>query len=224
MESSSPPPKRVRIPERVFISYSRKDAEWLDRLRAQLALLIDSGTVDLWYDTGEIEPGDIFNRSIEEAIDTSSAAVLLVSADFQASDFIKKNELPRLLRRADAGELRLFWVPVGHCPLADKLGETYHTVGHPSRPLETCDRGEVNKVLADLARKLEQHVTDIHQQAEAAAKAERDRIAREEAERKRKEAEGSGSGQGAGRGRTAEGGGGADADCSGRSGTKAAGS
>lgn len=175
-----------RIPERVFVSYSRKDQEWLERLRVQLAPLIQSGVVQLWYDRGEIEPGDAFNRSIAEAIDSCSAAVLLVSADFQASEFIQANELPRLLRQADAGELRLFWVPVGHCVLADKLGTTYHTVGSPSRPLEGCDRAEVNRVLADLTRKLEQHVLEVRQRAEAArqaaARAEGERRAHEEAE------------------------------------------
>ena len=174
-----------RIPERVFISYSRKDQQWLERLQVQLAPLTSEGKVDLWFDTGEIEPGDQFLRNIEEGIDTASAAVLLVSADFQASDFIRANELPRLRRYADAGELRLFWVPVGHCLLADQLGGIYHTVGNPEQPLEDCSPGETNKVLTDLARSLDQHVSEARRKAREAREAELARKAEEEARKKR---------------------------------------
>ncbi|MDF1754197.1 MAG: SUMF1/EgtB/PvdO family nonheme iron enzyme [Verrucomicrobiales bacterium] len=181
-----------RVPERVFISYSRQDIDWLKRLKLQLAPLEDENIVDLWYDSGELEPGDVFRESINTAIESSSAAVLLVSADFQASEFIKNNELPKLRYHADRKELRLFWIPVGHCILTDQLGDAYHTVGNPSKPLEACTKGEVNEVLADLTRSLKNHVLAQRKTLERLEKereeALKEQKAKEEKQRREKEA------------------------------------
>jgi nucleoside 2-deoxyribosyltransferase len=51
----------------VFVSYSHKDAAFLDRLRVHLRPLEKQGLMDIWDDT-KIEAGDQWKAAIEEAL------------------------------------------------------------------------------------------------------------------------------------------------------------
>ena len=90
---------------KVFISYSHVDQEWLERLKRHLKPLVREG-LDCWDDT-HIRPGDDWKQEIRNALDTAQVAVLLISADFFASDFIDENELPPLLDAAKAKGVRI---------------------------------------------------------------------------------------------------------------------
>jgi TIR domain len=79
----APSPTRTKV----FISYSHKDQEWLYRLQTHLKPLVREG-LDCWDDT-HIRPGDDWKQEIQNALDTAQIAVLLISANFFASDFIE---------------------------------------------------------------------------------------------------------------------------------------
>lgn len=103
---------------RVFVSYSHRDAEMAARFVQHLR---GFGDVDVWSD-GRIASGDDWREQIREAVDTSSVAVLLLTVEFLASDFVRRTELPWLFARRDAGELRIVPVVVESCAWREVFG------------------------------------------------------------------------------------------------------
>jgi hypothetical protein len=96
-------------PFHVFYSYSHVDRRRLDRLRTHLALLRRHGLITEWYDR-EIEAGDDWRDEIERELEAADVILLLVSADFLASDFAYEEEMLRAVQRAERGEAILIAV------------------------------------------------------------------------------------------------------------------
>lgn len=100
-----------RHPARVFISYCRCDRRWMQKLRTHLKSMTDGLQIVAWDDT-EIRPGDEWKERIGEEIRTADVAILLVSADYLASDFIRTRELPLISQAARDRDLKVLPVLV----------------------------------------------------------------------------------------------------------------
>jgi hypothetical protein len=140
---------------KVFISYSHADKDWLDRLKRHLKPLVREGNLDCWDDT-HIQAGDDWKQEIQNALDTAQVAVLLISADFFASDFIDETELPPLLEAAKAKGVRILPVILSASRFArsPELARI-QAVNPPSRPLNDMLPAEQEKVLDHLAHTIE---------------------------------------------------------------------
>ena len=101
-------------PLKIFISYSHKDKAFKDELVTMLAGLQRRGIVDTWQDR-RIEPGDEWNKSIQDAMNECDLALLLVSPDYIASPFIQEEEQPKLLQRLQEMQLRVIPIIVRPC-------------------------------------------------------------------------------------------------------------
>lgn len=100
---------------KVFISYSHKDEAWKERLQTQLAVLEMEGLLSVWEDR-QIALGDSWYPEIETALNTADVAILLVSADFLTSRFIRGEEIPRLLERREQEGIRVIPLILKPCP------------------------------------------------------------------------------------------------------------
>ena len=122
-KSSHPRNKNV-----IFISYSHEDREWMDRLAGHLAVLQSQNLLTLWADR-RIGAGSEWEREIKEAIEQSSVAILLITANFLRSKFIMGVEIPRLLQRREREGVEI--IP-GHCQAllleACRMAEPYEHV------------------------------------------------------------------------------------------------
>jgi hypothetical protein len=87
------------IRDKVFISYSHKDQEWLAQLQTMMKPLVRSGAVLPWADT-MTRTGADWHEEIQTALTTAKVGVMLVSSNCLASDFIADVELPALLTAA----------------------------------------------------------------------------------------------------------------------------
>jgi hypothetical protein len=82
----------------VFISYSHKDEEWKNRVIVHLKVIESVCNINIWDDR-KIEVGDDWLPEIEKQLNLASISILLISADFLSSNFIKRKEIPNILKR-----------------------------------------------------------------------------------------------------------------------------
>src|SRR5262249_25886520 len=90
----------------VFISYSQKDRDWWDKLAAHLSTMRRRGHIAHWFD-GDIAPGTEWRKQILAHLNSAPIILLLISADFMASEFCSSIELTRAIERHDADEARV---------------------------------------------------------------------------------------------------------------------
>jgi AbiTii/TIR domain len=100
--------------DKVFISYSHKDARFCEELKTHLRPLERAGRVSTWSDK-QIEAGTQWLQEITTALSKTKVAVMLVTKDFLASDFIHEYELGPLLKTAKQSGVRILWVLVRAC-------------------------------------------------------------------------------------------------------------
>ena len=139
----APRPARTRV----FVSYSHADEKWLEMLQVHLAPLERSGNVVRWDDK-KISPGQEWRKEIENAIRSAKVAVLLISANFIASEFIAKNELPPLMKAAKQDGTVILPVIISPCVMGS-LSE-FQAVNSPSKPLVDLSRGDRDRVWVKL--------------------------------------------------------------------------
>ncbi|HEV7397240.1 MAG TPA: TIR domain-containing protein [Pyrinomonadaceae bacterium] len=145
----------------VFISYSHQDAEWLARLRIHLRPLEREEKVEIWDDT-KITTGTEWNEEIRKALSLTKVAVLLISADFLASDFIAADELPPLLLAAKEDGAKI--LPLILSPsrfLQTRNLAQFQAANDPAKPLIGLTKAEQENILVRLSIDIEGYLKGL---------------------------------------------------------------
>lgn len=101
--------------DKIFISYSHKDEEWKDRLVTHLKVLELEGYYQVWEDR-QIEIGNNWLPEIETALNEVGVVIMMISAEFLVSDFIRSTEVPKIMERREREGIWVIPVIVKPCP------------------------------------------------------------------------------------------------------------
>ena len=145
----------------VFFSYAHEDEVLRDELAKHLKLLERQGVITAWYDR-EITAGTEWEGQIDAHLESAKVILLLVSADFLASDYCYDVELKRAMERHEAKEARV--IPVilrevdwkgasfGQLQALPKNAEPVTNWSNPDQAFADIARG-IRRAVEELTRK-----------------------------------------------------------------------
>lgn len=156
--SRIPVANAAAAPIEVFVCYAHEDEAHRVALAKHLSALEDEGLIKLWHDrrvlSGREWPGEI-----DAAMARARVVLLLVSADFLASEFIRRVELPQALKRHASGAACVVpivlrscdWEPtaLGRLQALPADGAPVVESAHPDQRFNAVTKG-----LRDLVRRL----------------------------------------------------------------------
>ncbi|MFL6262686.1 MAG: TIR domain-containing protein [Thermoanaerobaculia bacterium] len=131
--ATEPKPTEEPMRDQVFISYSHRDKKLMNELLTHLKPYVRSG-ITVWSDQ-QIASGSKWFDEIKAALAKTSVAVLLVSPDFLASDFIHEHELGPFLKEAKARGVRILWVPIYASSYEETDLKHLQAVSPPNEPI-----------------------------------------------------------------------------------------
>jgi TIR domain-containing protein len=97
-----------------FISYSHRDEVFRQELETHLAPLQRQGLLSVWHDR-RITAGDPLDEAISENLESADLILMLISADFVASEYCYAREMTRALERHEAKAARAISVICRPC-------------------------------------------------------------------------------------------------------------
>ena len=151
--------KETKERKKLFICYSHADNLYFKRIMIHLRPLLGNGSIEIWSDT-QIEPGDKWNSEIENALKETRVAILIVSADFIASEYITQKELPALIKASATGGARI--IPVFLKPANLNKFENitqYQGLTSPSTVITDLPENEQEKLFVKLSQTIEEIYT-----------------------------------------------------------------
>ena len=107
------------------------------------------------WDDQQIEPSDDWFAEIERELNQADVAIMLISADFLTSRFIRAEEIPTLLRRREQAGMKL--IPLIVRPCAWQKVSWLSAIqggGKDNKPLSKLDKNKREEALTELTEKI----------------------------------------------------------------------
>jgi hypothetical protein len=142
----------------VFCSYAHQDEAFVHALKAHLSSLLRQRAISFWYDR-LLPPGADWACEIDEQLNRASLILLLISADFLASDYCYGVEMARALARHTAREARIVPVLVRAVDWQDEPVADLQALPAGARPIASWENRD--EALADVARGLRQVIAEL---------------------------------------------------------------
>jgi hypothetical protein len=147
----------ARRVNQIFVSYSHKDVEWLERLKVMMAPYLHAAEseLDLWDDT-RLSAGQQWDAEIKGALAKAGVAVALVSADFLGSAYVMEKELPAIVKAAKEGGASLLWVYISAAGWEETPLKDFQATHDTKIPLDGRPKHEQNEILKSVAQQIKQ--------------------------------------------------------------------
>jgi len=129
-------------PVELFFSYSHKDEELRDQLATHLSTMKRRGVIRDWHDR-RIIAGQEWDKKIDERMNRAAVILLLISADFLASDYCYDVEVTNAMRRHDAGDAVVIPVILRPCDWKDAPFGKLQALPKDAKPITLWENPDV---------------------------------------------------------------------------------
>ncbi|MBX3086301.1 MAG: toll/interleukin-1 receptor domain-containing protein [Anaerolineae bacterium] len=142
---------------RNIYSYSHKDEEIRERILVHLAPLKHQGKIVEWHDR-KIEPGDSWATEISSQLDAADLILLLVSADFLASEYCFGVEVERAMSRLKRGEVKVIPILLKPCLWEESRFSELQILPRDAKPISSW--ASLDDALKNIATEIKSVVSD----------------------------------------------------------------
>jgi hypothetical protein len=161
-------------PVKVFFSYAHEDEALRDKLEKHLGLLKRQRLIEAWHDR-RIVAGGRWATEIDTHLDAAHLILLLISADFIASDYCYGVEFGRALERHEAGQAHIIPVLLSAADWESAPFASFNAL--PTNALPVKSWADADEAFADIARGIRAAVERMRPGAAPAAPAAPERRA-----------------------------------------------
>ncbi len=136
---------------KVFLSYAHEDEAMKAQLDKNLVMLKQSGKIEVWQDRA-ILAGDAWDEKISNALATADIILLLISVDFNNSQYIWEKELKVALERHERNEARVIPVLLRTCEFSEMPYAKLQALPTGAKPITSFD--DADEAYTDVAKEI----------------------------------------------------------------------
>ncbi len=152
----------------IFVSYAHEDEDLKKELDKYLKVLKRSAKVRIWNDR-QLIAGQEWDDAIMSELEKADIILLLISVDFNASDFIWDKELAAAMRRHEAGTARVVPIILRKCEWSRLPYAKLQALPRDGRPV--LDYPNRDDAFTEIAEGIERLVNSINDQIRSAVRA-----------------------------------------------------
>lgn len=169
-DSLSTMPNSGLKPLTVFFSYAHEDESLRDKLATHLKSMEREGLIQGWSDR-QISPGSEWDAAIKQQLTTAEIILLLISADFIASNYSFDVELRHAIERHEAGTARVIPIVLRPCDWENLSFGKLQALPKDAKPVTTwSDKDEAFLDIAKGIRAAVKSLQDISTPAPTATR------------------------------------------------------
>jgi tetratricopeptide (TPR) repeat protein len=154
-------------PIKFFYIYAREDTDLLNHLQKHLLPLVRQGLVVVSYDR-LIQAGTNWHTYIDEELNSAQFILLIVTADFLASEYCYSIEMERALKRQEAGECLVIPIIMRPVDWLDTPIGKLQALPTSAKPVTTW--ADIDEAFSDITQNIRQIVLSLLNQVEQKTK------------------------------------------------------
>lgn len=139
----------------IFFAYSRVDGLHRERLDKHLSGLKRREYINTWYD-GRIEPGKEWEKEIDKELSRADIILLLISADFIASDYCYEHEMRKAISRHEKGDAVIIPILLHPCDWHDTPFSKIQALPLNGKPVSDPSWHSIETALSEIALRIKE--------------------------------------------------------------------
>ena len=175
-------------PIRIFIAYSKHDEAYLKALLKHLKPATKNNTIEVFHD-GEIEAGKEWNKTIKDNLHQSDIILLLVSANFVATDYCYDEEMIAAIALHEQGKAQVIPIIVTPFDFEDMPFAKLNFLPSKAKPISLyTDEGQ-HQAYTEIVIALKINYKEVYKRREVLQKARQEQEAQKKAKQEQQEKE-----------------------------------